>query len=62
MSDYDFDWYMPWYSDGDICDTEISLVAFTKKEIPAMLRKADWLAASYLAILEDVEKGDVVLA
>ena len=47
---------------GDVCDTEISLVAFTKKEITAMLRKADWLAASYIAILEDIEKGDIKLA
>lgn len=62
MSDYDFDWYMPWYSDNDVCDTEISLVAFTKKEITAMLREADWLAASYIAILEDIEKGDIKLA
>ena len=61
MQDYDIDWIMPSYQDGEVWDTECSLCDFKENDVKMMIKTVYWFVKNYLAILEAVEKGELKL-
>lgn len=53
--DYDYDWYMPTYADGNVEYTELTIIKKKRKE------QAKYFYDSYIAMVKQIKLGNLLL-
>lgn len=54
QSDYDLDWYMPVYTDGEVADTEIALSK------GGFRKDAEWFYKNFKSMLREMKQGNLL--